>query len=96
MLFRSLLIAVYLELAQLYRENQVEQRFGKAGDFFMQHANTLPLREKRHLLTHFTNMGIPLYSLENRPIGDSLLALYRWALQAGLLVVNQRMTETTS
>ncbi len=92
---QHLLLAAYLELVQLYRENEAaESRFNNARELLLRHAGALPLREKRHLFTHLSNAGIRLYNLENRPIGEDLLALYRWALQEGLLVVNRRMTDT--
>ncbi len=89
------LVAVYLGLVQLYLEKKDESDYNWAGDLFMQSAADLPLQEQRLLFAHFANIGGRQFSLENRPVGSKLLELNRWALNQGILVVNQRMTEAT-
>ena len=92
---RRVLIEVYLELVELYRGSQGETRFRRALELFLNHHKKLPILEQTFLFTHFFNNGVRLYALEGQPIGRDLFAMYRWALEQGLMVVNERMAEST-
>ena len=89
---QHLLIKIYLELILLYQSNEEEVRFKKAGNLFVQYAERMPYQEIRYLLTHFTNIGVRLYSLKGLSIEKDLLSLFQWALSKGLYTANKRMS----
>ncbi len=85
-------IAIYHQLIWLYNSGTDEAGFRKLTDMFLTGFYDLSPADQRFLLQHLINFGASLRR-QNFQIQPEMLSIYKKAIDAGILLINNRLTD---
>lgn len=88
------LLLVYYLVVELYQSELEESGFRRMMQVFDAHFHSLPATDRILLLRHLINIGIALIS-RGYSVEPELLSLYQRAIDAGMLMENNRITANT-
>ncbi len=88
------LITIYRKLTQLYALGVSETSYRELKELFLEKFDLIPKQHRRYLVQHMVNYGIFL-SGKGFDVAPELLGIYKKSIDAGTVVTEDRMTDTT-